>query len=133
MAMPKLLVRARGATLVDRFETLGVSIHKQFIGRKYDPAHGEHGGGGWPAVDETVEVPSLKPGSEHYAAVWTEYARCLAQGVLWAGDKATADAASGIFDGAIVKFDPDFGGEFAAEKTAEQPAPAITHDHEEHS
>lgn len=85
-----LLVKARGAAMVPRFDALN-SSPRRFTGRSYDKSLGV--AGGWPAKTEPEEVPDLP-----------EFRRAVARGDLWAADQATADACG-------VALDPTFGGE----------------------
>ena len=113
--MQKLRVLPRGGVLVPRHESI-MSGQKQFIGRIYDPDHGDHGGGGFPVAasvgpDSPIEVPSVGKGAPQEFELWQQYVREVRDGALWAADQATADACG-------VKFDPKFGGEFAAHSAA---------------
>lgn len=85
---PKTLrVRARGAALVENFETMGVSP-RRFVGRE------------WTWVDGFA---ALKPTADAVEVPFrAEYMLAVKQGDLWAADAVTAAACG-------VPFDPNFG------------------------
>lgn len=92
MSPNTLRVRARGQALVHRLEAMNTSP-RDFIGRDWCVVDGKHG---LAPRNEDTEIPNR-----------SEYRTAVKEGSLWAADAETAKECG-------VKFDPRFGGEYAA-------------------
>ena len=111
MAGKVLRVLARGSAMVPDFMRASRIAHDQphaFVGREWDGSLGDGVGtsGGWvPLREPTVIEQSAHP------AAFNEFLLVLRNGDLWPADEATARMAG-------VRFDHDFGGEYADEKAS---------------
>lgn len=106
----KLRFRARGGVMVvNHAAAQPDGSAARYVGRKFDASGASKSvAGSWPAKPEGEEISSP-------ADLFSEWAREVKEGSLWAGDEATATMLG-------VKFDSKFGGEYDEPKAAAPPA-----------